>query len=356
MTKNLDGSMHELKESDDLMELDHDDETISNLMRLKNKGKETLRVGMASDNLPWVEKYRPKGLDELISHNNIIETITRFIDENRLPHLLLYGPPGTGKTSTILACARKIYGSNFKSMILEVLLFLNSTSYTNTIFCQLNASDDRGLDVVRDQIKTFASSKTMFQDVGFKMIILDESDNMTQAAQNALRRVIEKYTKNVRFCLICNYVNKIIPAIQSRCTKFRFAPLKEDQIQIRLNTIILDEKVNVDNSGKEALLRLSKGDMRRALNILQSTCAAFDEVTALNVYKCVGCPLPEDIESIVNWLMESDYNSAYFSILKLKTIKGLALADIITEIFEQLTTIELPENVRCYIYDKLADI
>ena len=165
-------------------------------------------------NLPWVEKYRPKRLEDLISHEDILKTIKRFMDENRLPHLLLYGPPGTGKTSTILACARQLYkGKEFNSMVLE-----------------LNASDDRGIGVVRNQIMNFASTRTIFSK-GFKLIILDEADAMTKDAQNALRRVMEKFTENVRFCLICNYLTKIIPAIQSRCTRFRFGPLTTTQMK-----------------------------------------------------------------------------------------------------------------------------
>ena len=174
--------------------------------------------------LPWVEKYRPSSLDDLVSHQDIITTIKRFIDQDKLPHLLFYGPPGTGKTSTILACAKHLYSTNSKSMVLE-----------------LNASDDRGIDVVRDQIKTFASTKTLFSS-GFKLIVLDEADQLTQTAQNALRRVIEQYTKNVRFCIICNYVGKIIPALQSRCTRFRFAPLEPEQIAQRLDVVIEQEQ------------------------------------------------------------------------------------------------------------------
>ncbi|KAG0722760.1 Replication factor C subunit 5 [Chionoecetes opilio] len=176
-------------------------------------------------NLPWVEKYRPETLQDLISHEDIISTIERFIDTDHLPHLLLYGPPGTGKTSTILACARKLYTpKEFNSMVLE-----------------LNASDDRGIGVVRERILNFASTRTIFKS-GFKLVILDEADAMTNDAQNALRRVIEKFTENVRFCLICNYLSKIIPAIQSRCTRFRFGPLASEQILPRLNYVIEQEQ------------------------------------------------------------------------------------------------------------------
>ena len=162
--------------------------------------------------LPWVEKYRPKEMSDLVSHEQIIGTITKLIDAGKLPHLMLYGPPGTGKTSTILACAHKLYGKHFSSMVLE-----------------LNASDDRGIDVVREQIKEFASTRQMFSSAP-KLIVLDEADNMTNPAQFALRRVIEKFTRNARFCIICNYASKIIPALQSRCTRFRFAPLSKEQV------------------------------------------------------------------------------------------------------------------------------
>ncbi|CAI8055030.1 Replication factor C subunit 5 [Geodia barretti] len=202
--------------------------------------------------LPWVEKYRPQNLDELISHRDIISTIQRFMCEDRLPHLLFYGPPGTGKTSTILACARTLYAPReFNSMVLE-----------------LNASDDRGIGIVRGAILSFASTRTIFKS-GFKLIILDEADAMTNDAQNALRRVIEKFTENVRFCLICNYLSKIIPALQSRCTRFRFGPLEPKQMELRLQHVIKEEGVSVQPDGVESLITLSGGDMRRALNVLQ---------------------------------------------------------------------------------------
>ena len=149
---------------------------------------------------------------------DIIETIQRLTAEDRLPHLMLYGPPGTGKTSTILAVARQLYGSSYQNMTLE-----------------LNASDDRKIDVVRNQIQDFASTKRIFSK-GFKLIILDEADAMSKDAQFALRRVIEKYTRNTRFCLICNQVSRIIPALQSRCTRFRFAPLPSALVRERLRS------------------------------------------------------------------------------------------------------------------------
>lgn len=220
----------------------------------------------AEDTLPWVEKYRPATLADVSGHQDILATINKFVDTNRLPHLLLYGPPGTGKTSTILALARRIYGEqNVRQMVLE-----------------LNASDDRGIDVVREQIRTFASTKQIFTIGGasrgamasYKLIILDEADAMTNTAQMALRRIMEKYTANTRFCIIANYTHKLSPALLSRCTRFRFSPLKEPDIRVLVDKVVFEEGVQITAEATDSLVKLSKGDMRRALNVLQACHAS----------------------------------------------------------------------------------
>uniref|UniRef100_A0A1B6LAT8 Activator 1 subunit 5 n=2 Tax=Graphocephala atropunctata TaxID=36148 RepID=A0A1B6LAT8_9HEMI len=290
-------------------------------------------------NLPWVEKYRPNTLEDLISHEDIIRTINHFIKEDQLPHLLFYGPPGTGKTSTILACARQLYStSQFSSMVLE-----------------LNASDDRGIGIVRGQILNFASTRTIFKS-GFKLIILDEADAMTNDAQNALRRIIEKFTDNVRFCLICNYLSKIIPALQSRCTRFRFGPLATEQILPRLDFVVQQENVKITEDGKKALVDLAQGDMRKVLNILQSAATAFPEVSEVTVYTCVGHPLKSDITNIVKWLLNLDFSTTYKNIQNLKVVKGIALQDILSEVHLFLHRVELPSEVLTELLIKLADI
>lgn len=290
-------------------------------------------------NLPWVEKYRPNGLQELISHEDIISTIRTFIKQDRLPHMLFYGPPGTGKTSTILACAKEIFSpQQFSSMVLE-----------------LNASDDRGIGIVRGQIHTFASTRTIFNK-GYKLIILDEADAMTGDAQNALRRIIEKFTENVRFCLIGNYLSKIIPALQSRCTRFRFGPLGVEQILPRLEFVCQEEKIDITEDGKEALIRLAQGDMRKVLNILQSCNMAFGKVTEDNVYTCVGHPLRSDITNIANWALNESFSAAYSQVSKLKTQKGLSLQDILTEIHTYVHKLDLPTQVRIHLLIKMAEL
>eukprot|EP00043_Microstomoeca_roanoka_P022148 m.256084 g.256084 ORF g.256084 m.256084 type:complete len:328 (-) comp20892_c0_seq1:95-1078(-) len=292
----------------------------------------------AEMNLPWVEKYRPDSLDDLVSHKEIIDTIRRFVDEKRLPHLLLYGPPGTGKTSTIKACAKQLYGKAYRSMVLE-----------------LNASDDRGIGVVREQIKTFASTKTVFS-AGFKLIILDEADAMTNDAQAALRRVIEKYTKHTRFCLICNYVSKISPALQSRCTRFRFAPLAPEHMIQQVQRVIEAEKLETTPQGVEAVVRLAAGDMRKALNILQSTSMAFNKVEEEGVYLCTGTPLPADIESIVETMLNESFKMAFHMINELKTNQGLALQDILRDVHEFMHRLDIPLKSRLLLLDRMAEI
>jgi len=288
----------------------------------------------------------------------------------RLPHLLLYGPPGTGKTSTILALARQIYGSkNMRQMVLE-----------------LNASDDRGIDVVREQIKTFASTKQIFSSStqsqsskaglgAFKLIILDEADAMTSAAQMALRRIMEKYTANTRFCIIANYTHKLSPALLSRCTRFRFSPLKEADIRRLVDLVVAQETVNIEPEAVDSLVRLSKGDMRRALNVLQACHAGsrplpmrgqpppkeseikYELITNSTIYTCIAAPHPEDIRMIMTTLLAtSDVTSCLTTINTLKSTRGLALADILTALAEELNKLEVSAATRVTWLEGLAEI
>uniref|UniRef100_A0A0G4FH96 AAA+ ATPase domain-containing protein n=1 Tax=Chromera velia CCMP2878 TaxID=1169474 RepID=A0A0G4FH96_9ALVE len=287
--------------------------------------------------LPWVEKYRPQKLDDLIAHHDIIATIQRFINQNKLPHTLFHGPPGTGKTSTILACAKGMYGPKFGSMVLE-----------------LNASDARGIDVVREQIRTFVQARQLFS-TGIKLVVLDEADSMTSAAQFALRRIMEQYSSNARFCIICNYVNKIIPALQSRCTKFRFGPLGDSDVRGRAKEIAASEQLSLTDDGLEALVTLGRGDMRRVLNIMQSCSMAFDEVSAESVYMTTGTPLPSDIDEAFSVLITDGVEEAFLKMDALRISKGYAVVDLITGLFARAKVVKWPTAALSMLMGRLAD-
>jgi len=296
-------------------------------------------VPEAGSNLMWVEKYRPEDFSEIISHEHILTTVTRLIESNRLPHLLFYGPPGTGKTTAALAVARQMNGKPWRTMTLE-----------------LNASDERGINVVRDRIKNFASTRQMFTSKGIKLVILDEADSMTNDAQFAMRRIMEQYTKNVRFILICNYVNKIIQAIQSRCTRFRFCPLERTSIETRLREIATLENVNMDEDAVPTIIDLCEGDMRKCLNILQSTYQSFPIVNSENVHTCTGSPSPEIIDSIWTQLLESEFNECLQNVQQIIKNNGMALADVLRLIHKNVLQVEMSPAARSFIVKEFGEL
>ncbi|KAF7958643.1 hypothetical protein EAE96_002182 [Botrytis aclada] len=212
---------------------------------------------------PWVEKYRPKGLGDVTAQDHTITVLQRTLQSSNLPHMLFYGPPGTGKTSTVLALAKELYGPELmKSRVLE-----------------LNASDERGISIVREKVKDFArmqlsnpspAYRQKYPCPPYKIIILDEADSMTQDAQSALRRTMETYSRITRFCLICNYVTRIIDPLASRCSKFRFKSLDKGNAVVRVREIADKEGVRLEEGAVEALIKCSEGDLRKAITYLQS--------------------------------------------------------------------------------------
>ncbi|SPJ12994.1 replication factor C3, putative [Plasmodium sp. DRC-Itaito] len=297
-----------------------------------------------SELTPWVEKYRPNVLNDIISHEQVISTIKRFVQKGELPHLLLHGPPGTGKTSTILAVCKELYGDKRSSFVLE-----------------LNASDDRGINVIRDQIKTFAESKnhyTTCEKTTLKLIILDEADHMTYPAQNAMRRIMENYAKNVRFCLLCNYVNKITPAIQSRCTAFRFAPLKKEYMKNKALDIAKSENVNLTEGGIDSLIRVGHGDMRRILNCLQVVSLShknliIDENVILST---LDIPLPSETKKILEYFTKGSIKESYEFVSNLQYDKGYSTKDIMMCLYESVLTYDFPDSAFCLLLKNFGEI
>ncbi|KAK6336493.1 hypothetical protein TWF696_002043 [Orbilia brochopaga] len=226
--------------------------------------------------VPWVEKYRPKTLSDVTAQDHTISVLRRTLQSSNLPHMLFYGPPGTGKTSTILALAKELYGPELvKTRVLE-----------------LNASDERGISIVREKVKNFAkiaistasaSSASKYPCPPYKIIILDEADSMTQDAQSALRRTMETYSKITRFCLICNYVTRIIDPLASRCSKFRFKPLDEGNARVRLSSIAQSEGVRCQDGVVDMLIKVSDGDLRKAITFLQSAARLHGAVKAKDI-------------------------------------------------------------------------
>jgi len=236
----------------------------------------------------WIEKYRPQTLDDVSGQENVIDRLGSYIDENDLPHLLFSGPAGIGKTTAAQAIAREIYGDDWRQNFLE-----------------LNASDQRGIDVVRDRIKSFAR-ESFSPDHSHTIIFLDEADSLTDAAQAALRRTMEQFSDNTRFVLSCNYSSKIIDPIQSRCAVFRFSPLSDAAIREQIGQIAAREGIEVTDDGMAALVYAADGDMRRAINSLQAAATTGDAVDERAVYEITATARPEEIESMVADALDGD--------------------------------------------------
>src|SRR5512136_429158 len=229
----------------------------------------------------WAEKYRPKTLDEMVDREEIVNRFKSFVKDKNLPHLLLVGPAGVGKTTSILCLSRDLYGSGYHNYILE-----------------LNASDERGIDVIREKVKNFARTAAIASEVPFKILILDEADSLTTAAQHALRRTMEIYTKTCRFCLIGNYSENIIDPIQSRCSVFRYGPLPEMEVKEYLKSIAVKENVKLLPEGLDAVYESSTGDLRKAINLLQAAAASQREIDDIAIYSVLGKISPQRVRDM----------------------------------------------------------
>ncbi|MEO0236826.1 MAG: AAA family ATPase [candidate division WOR-3 bacterium] len=292
--------------------------------------------------LPWIEKYRPQNLDEIIDHSEKIATLRALISNNQLTHLIFYGFPGTGKTSLILACAKEIYGDQYNHYILE-----------------LNASDDRGIETVRKKIPDFVKITSN----KIRLVILDEVDAMTIDAQSALRRVIEKYSKNSRFCLICNNINRIIPGLQSRCAKMRFGYLKSDQIIDKLSYIIENENVRITRQALERLINLNK-DFRQILNTLQclhilkkNQNVDYSPIEADDINKYLGIPTDQAVKHTVDILFSQPFEQVCTSLIQEFKNNQWELSHLIHKLAHYIIyESTIPDKQKYHIIERLSDI
>ncbi len=283
----------------------------------------------------WSEKYRPRRLKEITGQKHIVDHIRAFVDKKSLPHCLFAGPAGCGKTTAALCIANELYGDAWKSNFLE-----------------LNASDERGIDTIRIKVKDFA--RTMSLGSSFKIIYLDEADSLTKDAQHALRRTMEKYSGTTRFILACNYSSKIIAPIQSRCAVFRFSALKESDMEALLRKIAENEKVSSDDSAIGAIIYLSEGDLRKAINILQTSSILNKKITEESVYSAMGRADPQSVKNMIMLAIEGRFKEARSSLLQLLN-NGLAGEDLIKEIHSQVFGLEISDKEKVMLIEKVGE-
>jgi len=268
----------------------------------------------------WIEKYRPRTLDDIVDQEDAIQALKGFVEKRSMPHLLFAGPAGTGKTTTALALAHDIYKS-------EDLLRAN--------YMELNASDERGIDTIRTKIKDFAKTAP-FGEVPFKIIHLDEADSLTADAQHALRRIMEMYSSTTRFILACNYSSKIIEPIQSRCAVFRFGPIPDESVRERLIMIAEKEKVKYTEEGISAIVYVAEGDLRRAINLLQTASAMAKVVDAKVVYRVAGLAHPEEVKGMINAAIKGKFVSARDILRNLMINYGMSAQDVIRQLNREI--------------------
>lgn len=286
-------------------------------------------VGSRAPEMPFVEKYRPKLLRDVVGNEETVKRLGIIAQQGNCPNIIIAGPPGTGKTTSILCLAHEMLGPAYREAVLE-----------------LNASDDRGISVVRNKIKMFAQKKVTLPPAMHKIIILDEADSMTAGAQQALRRTMEIYAGTTRFALACNTSSKIIEPIQSRCAILRYSRLSDAEVLTRVKIVCEREKIATTDDGLEAIVFSAEGDMRNALNNLQSTHAGFGSVTSDNVFKVCDQPHPAVVHKIIAACAGGGDIDTACAHLEALHGQGYAAVDLVGTLFKVCKAHQLPEHIK----------
>lgn len=293
---------------------------------------------MNEEHIIWTEKYRPKSFSEVKGQDEIVSKIKAFVEQKNLPHLLFAGPAGVGKSSLAVVTAKQLFGENWRDNFLE-----------------LNASDERGIDIVRVKVKDFARTKAL-GDVPFKIIFLDECDALTREAQQALRRTMENYTNTCRFVLAANYSSKIIEPIQSRCAVFRFKPLAEQHVLEIIQNISTQENLQLTEETKKAVIEVSEGDSRKMENLLQSCAVVSQQITPEMVYSMASMAKPVEIKNLLQSAAKGKFLEAKTMLFDVMTKYGLSGIDVIKQIQKEIWDLEIEPRKKVMLIDKCGEI
>jgi len=293
---------------------------------------------MQLENALWTEKYRPSDFSEIKGQKEIVKRVKAFVEQKNLPHLLFAGPAGVGKSTLAIVVAKKLFGDSWRQNFLE-----------------LNASDTRGIDTIRTNVKDFARTKAI-GDAPFKIIFLDESDALTREAQQALRRTMENYAQTCRFILNANYSSKIIDPIQSRCVVFRFRQLEKTDVIELIEKIAKNEKLKIDEKAKDALVEISEGDCRRLENILQSCAAIATHITEDLIHSMASVAKPKEIREVLELALKNKFIEARNKLLDLMLNYGLAGIDIIKQIQKEILELNIDNKSKMILIEKCGEI